>query len=149
MAMPPQRFTEIMINRHYPYIYDDATREYDFDTPVFREILQVVKHLYDRDMLWDIDHTDEYIHGLKGGLFLDAFLPGNIRDYTAFGLDTGPREYYPLPPIRGAEGMAIIPMNTLAISQNALHKTAAWEFIKIFCSLFLRRRLVKWISHTE
>jgi ABC-type glycerol-3-phosphate transport system substrate-binding protein len=125
-----------LMQEYLECLYDHGNDRYDYDTQAFREIIRTVKFLYDRKLILD---DNEPFPGFDSILFSTLFLPGDITDFTEFELtsrlyDEYNIRMYPNPTLRGGEGMAVIPMDTFAISVNAPQKTAAWEFMKILLS---------------
>jgi multiple sugar transport system substrate-binding protein len=144
-AESPQLLTTMLIDENYPYIYNDYTNTYKFDTPEFREILRTVYTLNQRGDIWDVDLFVPYNYNdvEHTGLFMSAWINGQASDYSNFNkicfihsnnFRTLVRNYYPLPHIRGTEGIAVDLLNSFVIGANSQNKAAAWEFIKILLS---------------
>jgi len=146
LPMPPQRFLSMIFGDYYPYFYDFAEEKYDFDSIVFRELLQIVKLYHDEEMFWDIDFEDEFWYGLPGGLLL-LMTPSfdqlkNYQEYETYGNVS--QGIYPLPRVYGSEGIAIRRMNEFAMNANAPNKAAAWEFMMILLSDEIQVRQYQW-----
>jgi ABC-type glycerol-3-phosphate transport system substrate-binding protein len=134
LPVPLGTLTGMLTDEYYPYFYDYETNEYRFDNYVFREILHTVKTLYTLGMVLDDDSSDTFLYGAEGGMLLPS--PVSIKDISDYGqfIMRGIDGYFPMPTIRGAEGMAVSMGMEFAVSVNAQNKTAAWEFIKILLS---------------
>lgn len=117
----PDSFIQFLLDYNYSYFADMEKNEFNFNSPVFMEIVKVVKLFY----------TDKGLNNLKG-LLMDMPFNGDVSDYkTMRGKDY---IYFPFPTIPGAEGKSVRLDDTFAINARSPQKEAAWEFMKILLS---------------
>jgi ABC-type glycerol-3-phosphate transport system substrate-binding protein len=124
------------------YIYNDFTKEADFNSPILEGIAMLTKNLLDNERLVGIHWKDLYPeHGLifwddnpTDFMFMYTSLGENVVDYSTLMTSYG--QAYPRPHIEGTEGKSVRLHNNYGINadSSASTKRAAWELIKILIS---------------
>ena len=142
-AMTPQMLTRFLVDAHHSYFFN-STSGFNFNHPVFEEILDTVDWLYSQGLLKEIEHVYQrrirfqYYLGLADRLEITpsaaALVPamGTVMDFARF--DVMPGVGYPMPRLRNSEGMPVMHTESFAINANSANQDAAWAFIRTMLS---------------
>jgi len=112
------------------YFYDSTTG-FNFDHPVFEEILDIVDNLHSQGLIMRLGY--EYDGG-AARYSVAALIPfyGTAMDFTR--LDILPGSVYLAPTLNSSEGIALIHSESFAINANSNNQEAAWAFIRLMLS---------------
>jgi ABC-type glycerol-3-phosphate transport system substrate-binding protein len=132
----------VLLLEYMDYIYNDITKEADFDAPALTSIAMLTKHLLDTGRLSGVDwkHLDPQQEGMEYDpeytdfLFKWFTLGENVVDYSTLMTNYG--QAYPYPYIENTEGKSVTLDNSFGINarSSASTKRAAWELLKILIS---------------
>jgi hypothetical protein len=144
--------TRYLLMYYHDAFYDYNTGQYNFNIPVFAEILTSVKKAYKDGFTWDIreegplsnnyfsyetDVENSIVRFVSGqsnanGFIEIDFMHNDLMDYSTFVLTAGTR--YPFPKMGGIDSIALQPAQEFAINAHSPHPEMAWEFIKVMLS---------------